>query len=914
MPHCRRIFVAMFGSADSARGIFKVKRAVSSTSHTLLFVGLLACAAFAIPTATRAQQSASPAKVPVQVIVVSSLPEAQKILDQLNHGADFAILAREKSTDPTSNEGGSMGYVEISSLRAELRDALKNVTLGGLSPIVKLPSGYAILKIPSEPASPAEKSQQANSARSNMGGPVGPQLQAMSSAGLLKYSADVSGLNEAEAALARYTKPDGWDQDPLSICAMRKESLAQATERVEHALNTPQPAGQPPIDLMQSHFALAQLYAYEGKMDSAILEYDKTAKIVADEVPQAIPQLDEALGVAYLHRSEMENDVYRRPGERCIFPMSASQKFAKTADSARAIQYFLKYLKAKPEELEVKWLLNIAYMTVGTYPNAVPREYLLPPATFASAADVGRFKDVAHEAGVDTFSMAGGVIADDFDNDGLLDIVTSSMDMCQSLHFFRNNGDGTFAERATQAGLANQLGGLNILQADYNNDGCTDILVLRGGWEVPQRKSLLKNNCDGTFTDVTKAAGLAQPATSSQTAVWADINNDGLLDLFVGNENGPAQLFLNKGDGTFEDISHAAGVDRITYAKGVVAADYDNDGFPDFYVSNFGGDNLLYHNNHNNTFTEVAHPAGVPGNGRAFASFFFDYDNDGWPDLFVTSYFTSIDETVRTYLNLPHNATTLKLYKNMGNGTFRDVTREAGLYKVFMPMGGNFGDFDNDGFLDIYLGTGNPSYASLIPNVLLRNNDGKFFEDVTSSSGTGELHKGHGVAFADMENNGKQDILAEIGGATPGDRHAFRLFESPGNDNDWITLKLVGVKSNRSAIGARIHVTVENDGQPERSIYRTVDSGGSFGASPLEQHIGLGHGAKITSIEIWWPTSNTHQHFANVAPDEFLQVKEFDETFTKLERHSFRLGSVPKSTAPKQTTAKSSAKPAGNQP
>jgi hypothetical protein len=195
---------------------------------------------------------------------------------------------------------------------------------------------------------------------------------------------------------------------------------------------------------------------------------------------------------------------------------------------------------------------------------------------------------------------------------------------------------------------------------------------------------------------------------------------------------------------------------------------------------------------------------------------------------------------------------------------------------------------------------------------LLHNKDGKVFEDVTSSSGTGELHKGHGVAFADMENNGKQDILAEIGGATPGDRHAFRLFESPGNDNDWISVKLVGVKSNRSGVGARIHVTVENDGQPARSIYRTVGSGGSFGASPLEQHIGLGHGARITNIEIWWPTSNTRQNFANVAVDQFLQVKEFDEVFTKLERKSYHLGAASKPAAPKRATLGESVKPAGN--
>ncbi len=146
------------------------------------------------------------------------------------------------------------------------------------------------------------------------------------------------------------------------------------------------------------------------------------------------------------------------------------------------------------------------------------------------------------------------------------------------------------------------------------------------------------------------------------------------------------------------------------------------------------------------------------------------------------------------------------------------------------------------------------------------------------------------MAFADIERNGNEDLLAEIGGAVPGDSHAFRLFQNPGNGNDWISLKLVGVKSNRSAIGARIKVTVENEGTGTRSIYRTVGSGGSFGASPLEQHIGLGKTARILKIEVWWPTSNTRQNFSNVAKDQFLEIKEFAASYTKLERKSFRLG------------------------
>jgi len=170
------------------------------------------------------------------------------------------------------------------------------------------------------------------------------------------------------------------------------------------------------------------------------------------------------------------------------------------------------------------------------------------------------------------------------------------------------------------------------------------------------------------------------------------------------------------------------------------------------------------------------------------------------------------------------NAETLKLYQNLGNGSFRDVTSEVGLDKVFMPMGSNFADIDNDGYLDMYLGTGNPGYASLLLNVMLHSKEGKFFVDVTASSGTGELHKGHGVAFADIDNDGDEDLLTEIGGAVPGDRHAFRLFENPGNGNDWI-------------------------------------SSGSFGASPLQQHVGLGKDARIQEIEIWWPTSTTREHF-----------------------------------------------------
>jgi hypothetical protein len=181
-----------------------------------------------------------------------------------------------------------------------------------------------------------------------------------------------------------------------------------------------------------------------------------------------------------------------------------------------------------------------------------------------------------------------------------------------------------------------------------------------------------------------------------------------------------------------------------------------------------------------------------------------------------------------------------------------------------------------------------------VPSVLLRNKEGKSFVDVKASAGTGELHKGHGVAFADVDRDGDEDILTVIGGSTPGDSHAFRFFENPGNGNDWINLRLVGVKTNRAAIGARLTVTVENQGQGTRSIYRTVSSGGSFGASPLEQHIGLGKSARISRVEVWWPASNTRQSFSNVGKNQFIEIKELAPDYTKVERKSFRLGGAKK--------------------
>jgi tetratricopeptide (TPR) repeat protein len=829
-------------------------------------------------------QDAPAATVTLRMIEVTSAEAAERILRRLNAGESFATLARAESVAPSAGSGGWLGPLSIADLRPEVRRALEGVAPGRVTAVIRLPTGFAIFKVEEDERSAA---------------PAGAVSPALASWGAVKFVYDIGGFSDARAALEAFDKPPGWNLDPLAICEARTGALASTRAAIQTYVEGQQ-GGVPslllPVDVMQLYVVLAQLDAYEGRMNGAVTWLEHAYDIAKSDVPATLLQMEQALGVALLHKAGMDNGAYAAPGDACLLQPRAAEPYARRADAERAIEHFRRYLEQKPDELEVRWLLNIAYRTIGGYPDTVPPQHLIPPSAFEPAEDVGRFHDVAREAGLTIFASAGGTAVEDFRNTGHFDVVTSMVESCGSMSLFVNNGDGTFTDRSAESGLAAELGGLNIVPGDYDNDGCQDILVLRGGWEeLPQRKSLLRNNCDGTFTDVTVESGLATPATATQTAVWADIDNDGYLDLFVGNENGSAQLFRNRRHGTFEDIAAVAGVNRTAYTKGVAAADYDGDRFPDLYVSNYGGANFLYRNNGDGTFTEFSDGARVLGTPTGFATWFFDYDNDGHPDLFVASYVPSIDEIVRHYLRLPRNGTTAKLYRNLGDGTFRDVTADVGLDRVLMPMGANFGDIDNDGFLDIYLGTGHPSYAALSGSVLLRNQEGRRFVDVTASSGTGELHRGHGVAFADLDHDGDQDIVFEVGGVTPGDRHALRLFENPGHGNDWIAIKLLGVKTNRTAVGARIAVTVRDEQGRTRSIHRTVGTGGSFGASPLEQHIGLGTGATHVDVAVWWPTSDTRQLFTDVGRNRRLQIEEFAERYTAVERTPVRLGGAARS-------------------
>ena len=656
----------------------------------------------------------------------------------------------------------------------------------------------------------------------------------------------------------------------------------------------------------------AVLHGYLGEAEirlgneaKAISHYQRAIDLLANKNGGPHPKETQAhhrLGIAYLRLAETKNCCLRNTAESCILPIRDGGIHQNQEASKAAIVHFIQVLEhtreVSPVYMEALWLLNLAHMTLGTHPEGVPAPYLIPTAAFESEEAFPRFVNVAPQLKLNTFSLSGGAIADDFDNDLYLDLVVSSFDMSEQIRYFRNNQDGTFSDRTREAGLEGLYGGLNILQADYNNDGNLDILVLRGAWFADKGRhpnSLLRNNGDGTFRDVTFEAGLGERHFPTQTASWADYDNDGDLDLYIGNESNvgmrfPCQLFRNNGDETFTDVARQAGVVNERFSKAVLWGDYDGDAWPDLYVSNYMGPNRLYRNQGNSTFIDVAPELGMVGPRESFPIWFWDYNNDGHLDLYVAAYRARGPEVAASYLNREVDDEVLaRLYRGNGKGGFDSVGKEANLVHPTAPMGSNFGDLDNDGYLDFYVGTGWPNYETLMPNLLYRNLRGERFADVTMSSGLGHLQKGHSVAFADLDNDGDQDIFEQMGGAYPGDKYFDVLYENPGFGNHWIAIQLTGVTSNRSAIGARIRVDMVEDSKP-RTIYKYVNSGGTFGANPLRQSIGLGKAEKIQQLEVFWPTTGKTQSLKEVPMDSFIRIVEGQKGFTTLSVRKLKLG------------------------
>ena len=528
--------------------------------------------------------------------------------------------------------------------------------------------------------------------------------------------------------------------------------------------------------------------------------------------------------------------------------------------------------------------------------------------------------NVAPQAGLNALCVSGdeyrkrwiiettgcGIAFFDYDNDGWLDVFQVTGSKLEGFpkgqeptnHLFHNNRDGTFTDITEKAGVVRSGWGQGVCIGDYDDDGFDDLFVTYWG-----QNALYHNNGDGTFTDVTEKAGLLQPGPRPRWntgCCFVDYDKDGHLDLFVSNyvdldlsqtpaagsgmycwwkgipvmcgprglPGGKNLLYHNNGDGTFTEVTEKAGILRTrgTYSLSAVTGDFDNDGWPDIYVACDSTPSILYHNNHDGTFSDVAVTSGCAYNedgqeqaGMGAAA--GDYDCDGWLDIFKTNF----------------SDDTSTLYRNNRDGTFSDVTYAAGmgLDTRYLGWGCGFVDFDSDGWADIFQACGHV-YPELEkagldtpfkePKILYRNLRNGRFEDVSAQAGSGVLIKSsaRGVAFGDYDNDGDMDVIINNMNETP-----LLLRNDGAGKNHWLKVKCRGTRSNRTALGARVRVVAGAHSQIDE-----VRSGGSYiSQSDLRLHFGLGPVEKADLVEVRWP-SGAVDTVKNVSADRLITIQE----------------------------------------
>ena len=575
-------------------------------------------------------------------------------------------------------------------------------------------------------------------------------------------------------------------------------------------------------------------------------------------------------------------------------------------------------------------------------------------------SDRPAFEDVAHAAGVDfenqyyprflsehqAFGMIrygpGGIAAVDYDNDGFYDLFVPDG---VASRLFRNRGDGGFDDVTAPAGLAGLDGVSTGIFADFDNDGFKDVFLSR----TFQPNQLFRNNGNGTFTDVTKKSGIGDDCCTT-SASWLDYDNDGRLDLYVGRyldprikipttfyaRNGePNQLYHNNGDGTFTNVTERAGVGDTGLGLATVSADYDDDGYPDLFVVSDFGRSTLYHNEKDGTFTDVTVKAGALAYGAGMNATMGDYDNDGRIDLYTTDirsehgwfaesptvwrymsnswrqgvwksdmplYFQMFRQSGFGFVDMfKEMAAGNHLLKNRGDGTFEDVSGRAGANPFGWFWGATLADYDNDGWQDIFAANGwvyndrgteieldflnnvvshqdvfktgkffDPAYFGRQSwhgwerNRYLRNNGDGTFTEMGRAKGADLLLNSRGVAVADYWNRGALDIAVS---ASTG-RHA--LLKNAGTPRHWLAVELVGTKSNRDGVGARVWATTGGTRQ-----LREVVLGDGYGSqNTLRQYFGLNDATAVDELLVKWPRSGVTQTFHHVAANRIVEVTE----------------------------------------
>ncbi len=538
----------------------------------------------------------------------------------------------------------------------------------------------------------------------------------------------------------------------------------------------------------------------------------------------------------------------------------------RAGDLAQAIADGTESLTLDPARQQTRYWLWLAAQKAGGYPETVPADLRMEARDGYHPTAV-KLEDVAARIGLDKISGGRGSAVFDATGDGRLDVVFAGAHAGCGL--YRNDGVGkgglvSFSDVSTGSGLDRCVYAFALAAGDYDNDGRTDLYISSLGFYNGQGR-LMRNNGAGkggtvTFTDVTAEAGL-ETWGPGFTATWVDYDGDGFLDLYLANNLGgffdrktPNRLCHNNGDGTFTDVTAAAGLETRWTSIGAAWGDFSNNGRPDLFVSCLGRAQLYRNNGAGTdglvTFSEVGREAGIDAPANGSVALVCDVDDDGWLDVVQFTY-SRPDDAIHTLRHGrgPRGGSPLRVFRNNRDGTFTDVAGDLGITGCWGTMSANAGDFNNDGHLDFFLGNGDPAMDRSEASVLLANDGRGTFRNVSFTAGLPFTGKGHGVNLADLAGDGRLHLIVASGGLYPGDLQAnsvYRPTERPGN---YLNVRLTGTDSNRDAIGARVKLTAGG-----RDQHRLVSGGSFFGCLPLEQHFGLGDLLHADALRIRWPS------------------------------------------------------------
>lgn len=501
------------------------------------------------------------------------------------------------------------------------------------------------------------------------------------------------------------------------------------------------------------------------------------------------------------------------------------------------------------------------------------------------------FEDVTDELGVERWGGTGSVSFVDLDGDGWDELVWERKFMPARVY---KNLQGKKFKAIPDADLNSPSSTAIIFSAgDINNDGLPDLFRHCCNYDGHGPTQVLENKGNLKFEDITETSGLAYTKGSGMVVSWSDYDLDGHLDIVIADNYGPNRLYRNLGNGTYEDTTKKAGLE-MSSTVGITFGDYDNDGWPDIWAQGWDA-KWLYRNNKDGTFTEVSEAAGIAEHlgQKGYMSFMFDYNNDGHMDLFAGQYVVSSDEKwgfgpICSCSNLLsdegyserewRSATTI--FENNGDNTFTNISSKTNFIPLGM-MGSNHADWNNDGYEDLFFGAGGPFFQQAEPFLFYQNNAGRSFTNITPFEMIGIFGKGHGSAFADINHDGFLDLATNNGGAAPGDLWPSMVLRNKGNNNNWLFINLKAGKkgTNALAVGARVTVYSGN-----LKITKELQSGGQFGATnSLAMHFGLAKNKNIEKIVIRWPNKSLEETvITNVKPNQSIEVSEVSGKYKKL--------------------------------